>query len=159
VRQQLQRHVAPVPDLDAALEIGQTRHRMGRGEDAATPGGALDSVARNQAKHQVGPLADGADQLGATLLAEPQLDLVRFVLERRHDLAVVAARGTPTRLVGVQHQHRTSALGEIKRRGESRVASTDHDDLRRLAAVERRNRRAGRGSGRPVGIGYARRIV
>ena len=50
------------------------------------------------APHQLVPVADGADQRRATPLAETLLDLVRFVLQRRHDLAVVSAGryGVPT---------------------------------------------------------------
>jgi hypothetical protein len=48
-------------------------------------------MALDHAPHQVESVADGADQRRATPLAETLLDLVRFVLQRRHDLAVVSA--------------------------------------------------------------------
>ena len=46
-------------------------------------------MARDHAPHQVKSVADGADQRHA--LTETLLDLVRFVLQRHHDLAVVSA--------------------------------------------------------------------
>ena len=157
-RQQPQGSAARIPDLDPTFQVSEAFRRMRRRQDARAPRRAVDAVARDQAQHQVGPVADGTDQRRAALLAEALLDLVRLVLQRRHDLAVVAARGAPARLVGIEHQHRAAPLGEVQGGGESGVARADHDGFGLLAAVELGNRRAGRSRRRPIGVGHARRI-
>jgi hypothetical protein len=68
------------------------------------------------------------------------LYLVRFMLEPRVNLAAIATRRAPSRLLSLQNSYIDATLSKVKGRREAGKAAAHHDDARALVAAKRRCR-------------------
>ena len=114
----------------------QFRGIEGHAERSRLRGFAVDLVLLHQRKHLVGRGARESQHPASHLLAEIGDHLFRVGIDAGIDLAAIAARSAPARLMRLQHHGIDAAFGQMQCRRQPRVPATDDDDGSRDRGIQ-----------------------
>src|SRR5438270_12351632 len=109
---------------------------MGAEDEAVAHHRALDPILFDQPEYQIGAAACRVHETLGDLVAELTCEMLRRMLEIRHDLTEAPAGLAPTDVPRFEHEGMDPTLRKVQRRGHPGVASADNHDVRVTIAVE-----------------------